>query len=464
MKTKNIRWIMWVLAMAMTTGMSAQKNVLNAFDKIIKSKGVIVDKRNNVRSNEPGAWSSEVIEFHITDMKEARKHIARIEEAFIKDSQKGNVTYYTRMKALTENSTAAEREAYKKIQVKYDHVSVPITIGIDPSYDAIVLRCQSGAPNMSRTVVAIEWKTTPGRGCQGRLYEIRGKNESLWEESSFNPNPFLPPYQVPVIEKRKDDIVTRMHFYRDNFNGEDDSDNSALLLNMTEYLNTNWEKASDSERNMIMVVLNDMHNRSRAEMHKNLIKQCENSLKTSKKESEVVVMGTKVKQRIALYQKDYLATTSQLQRSEILDNLQSYIVSLKKMVFDGRTINDVYDELISFKKKVTSQLQLSTLNDIIGIFLKNSQEMMREENPIVMGANVKQRIALYQKDYLAATSQLQRSDILDNLNSYVVSLKKKDLDGRTINDAYDELILFKKKVTSQLHQSTLNDIISILLK
>jgi hypothetical protein len=134
------------------------------------------------------------------------------------------------------------------------------------------------------------------------------------------------------------------------------------------------------------------------------------------------------------------------------------------MVFDGRTINDVYDELISFKKKVTSQLHQSTLHDIIGIFLKNSQEMMREENPIVMGANVKQRIALYQKDYLAATSQLQRSDILDNLNSYVVSLKKKNLDGRTINDAYDELILFKKKVTSQLHQSTLNDIISILLK
>ena len=460
MKTKNIRWIMWVLAMAMTTGISAQKTVLKAFDKMKDSKGVIIDKRNNVRSNEPGAWSSEVIEFHIPNVKEARKHIARIEEAFVKDSKKGNVTYYTRMKALAENSTAAEREAYKKIQVKCDLISMPVTIGLDPSYHAVVLRFHTDAHH--RTVVAMEWKMGPGFGCQGRLYEIAGKNESLWEEPHFNP--FLPSYHAPVIEKRKDDIVTRMHFYRDNFNGEDDSDNSALLLNMTEYLNTNWEKASDSERNMIMVVLNDMHNRSRAEMHKNLIKQCENSLKTSKKESEVVVMGTKVKQRIALYQKDYLATTSQLQRSEILDNLQSYIVSLKKMVFDGRTINDVYDELISFKKKVTSQLQLSTLNDIIGIFLKNSQEMMREENPIVMGANVKQRIALYQKDYLAATSQLQRSDILDNLNSYVVSLKKKNLDGRTINDAYDELILFKKKITSQLQLSTLNDIISILLK
>ena len=368
MKTMNIRWMMLMLVLAMTTGMSAQKNVLNAFDKIIKSKGVIVDKRNNARSNEPGAWSSEVIEFHITDMKEARKHIARIEEAFIKDSQKGNVTYYTRMKALTENSTADEREAYKKIQVKCDHVSIPITIGIDPSYNVIVLRCQSGASNMSRTVVAIEWKTTPGRGCQGRLYEIKGKNGSLWEEASFNP--FLPSYHAPVIEKRKDDIVTRMHFYRDNFNGEDDSDNSALLLNMTEYLNTNWEKASDSERNMIMVVLNDMHNRSKAEMHKNLIKQCENSLKTSKKESEVVVMGANVKQRISLYQKDYLATTSQLQRSDILDNLKSYVISLKKMNLDGRTINDVYDELILLKKQVNSQLHQSTIIDIISILSK----------------------------------------------------------------------------------------------
>ena len=462
MKTKNIRWIMWVLAMAMTTGISAQKTVLKAFDKMKDSKGVIIDKRNNVRSNEPGARSSEVIEFHIPDMKEARKHMARIEEAFIKDSQKENVTYYTRMKALTDNSTAEEREAYKKIQVKGDHVSIPITIGIDPSYNVIVLRCQSGASNMSRTVVAIEWKTTPGRGCQGRLYEIKGKNGSLWEEASFNP--FLPSYHAPVIEKRKDDIVTRMHFYRDNFNGEDDSDNSALLLNMTEYLNTNWEKASDSERNMIMVVLNDMHNRSRAEMHKNLIKQCENSLKSLKISKEMIVMWTKVKQRIALYQKDYLATTSQLQRSEILDNLQSYIVSLKKMEFDGRTVNDVYEELISFKKKITSQLQQNTLNDIISIFLKNSEETTREENAIVMGSNVKQRIALYQKDYLATTSQLQRSEILDNLKSYVVSLKKKNLDGRTINDAYEELILFKKKITSQLQLSTLNDIISILLK
>jgi hypothetical protein len=231
-----------------------------------------------VRSNEPGAWSSEVIEFHIPNVKEARKHIARIEEAFVKDSKKGNVTYYTRMKALAENSTADEREAYKKIQVKCDLISMPVTIGLDPSYHAVVLRFHTDAHH--RTVVAMEWKMGPGFGCQGRLYEIAGKNESLWEEPHFNP--FLPSYHAPVIEKRKDDIVTRMHFYRDNFNGEDDSDNSALLLNMTEYLNTNWEKASDSERNMIMVVLNDMHNRSRAEMHKNLIKQCEKSLKSLK--------------------------------------------------------------------------------------------------------------------------------------------------------------------------------------
>ena len=291
-----------------------------------------------------------------------------------------------------------------------------------------------------------------------KLYEIMGDNFNLVEE---NISVLDERHEFPQPQPRKDDIVTRMHFYRDNFNGLDNSDNSALLLNMTEYLDINWEKASESEQNMVMLILQDMASRSKAKMHRDLINQCGHSLKTSK---EVIVMGTNVKQRIALYQKDYLATTSQLQRSQILDNLKSYVESLKKMEFDGRTINDVYDELISFKKKVNSQLQRSNLTDIIRTFLNNSQETMREESPIVMGANVKQRIVLYQKDYLATTSQLQRSQILDNLKSYVVSLEKKDLDGRTINDVYEELILFKKKVTSQLHQSTINDMISILSK
>ena len=364
MKTRNIRRMMLVMVMAVATGASAQKNVLKAFEKTSESKDVIVNKRNNVRSHEPGAWSSDVTEFHIPNVKEARKHIARIEEAFTKDSKKGNVTYYTRMKALAENATAAEREAYKKIQVKCDHVSIPITIGIDPSYDAIVLRCQPGAPNMSRTVVAIEWKITPGYGCQGRLYEIRGKNESLWEEPSFNPNSFLPPYQVPVIEKRKDDIVTRMHFYRDTYDGKDNSENSALLLNMTEYLNTNWEKASESEQNMVKLILQDMAGRSKAKMHRDLINQCERSLKETKGVEREIV------RRIELYIKDFRACTSLLQRNEVVEQVYKFVSTQVKNGMDTKTANEVYERLLQLKNSATSLLQRNRVAETIALLEK----------------------------------------------------------------------------------------------
>ena len=454
MKTMNIRWIMLMMALAMTTGLSAQKNVLKAFDEVKRDKGVVVEKVIIKKDDTPFTlYDYNYMELSIPKKSDVAKYMSKLYKAFVKDSENKNTTFYREIPPLGYDAIGKDKDDRQKILVKYVSHLPPVVIGEDPSYETIILRSRVKNPS-KRMVVCMEFKRR-GEGMLLKLYEIMGDNFNLVEET-LDERP-----EFPQPQPRKDDIVTRMHFYRDNFNGKDNSDNSALLLNMTEYLDINWEKASESEQNMVMLILQDMASRSKAKMHRDLINQCGHSLKTSK---EVIVMGTNVKQRIALYQKDYLATTSQLQRSQILDNLKSYVESLKKMEFDGRTINDVYDELISFKKKVNSQLQRSNLTDIIRTFLNNSQETMREENPIVMGANVKQRIALYQKDYLATTSQLQRSQILDNLKSYVVSLEKKDLDGRTINDVYEELILFKKKVTSQLHQSTINDMISILSK
>ena len=103
-------------------------------------------------------------------------------------------------------------------------------------------------------------------------------------------NPFYPYNQVPVKkEQRTDNITTRMHFYRDTYNGEDNSDNSALLLNMTEYLNANWEKASETEQNMILLLLQDMAGRSKAKMHSDLINQCSSSLKDATRSDNEVV-------------------------------------------------------------------------------------------------------------------------------------------------------------------------------
>ena len=361
MKTKNIRWIMWVLAMAMTTGISAQKTVLKAFDKMKDSKGVVVKKIIGATSPEPGKWRSNVVEFQIPKMEDARKYIARIDEAFAKESQKGNVTYYTRMKALGENSTDQEKEAYKKIQVKCDLISMPVTIGLDPSYHAVVLRFHTDAHH--RTVVAMEWKMGPGFGCQGRLYEIAGENESLWEEPHFNPfNPYNP---VPMKkEQRTDNITTRMHFYRDTYNGEDNSDNSALLLNMTEYLNDNWEKASETEQNMILLILQDMAGRSKAKMHSDLINQCSSSLKDATRSDNEVI------KRIELYIEDFKACKQLYQKDEILDQVKQYVSTQVKSGLDAKTVNEVYERLLRLKQSATQLYQKDHVTDIVRLLEK----------------------------------------------------------------------------------------------
>lgn len=361
MKTRNIRWMVLMLVAAIATDVVAQKSVLKAFDKMKDSKGVVVKKIIGATSPEPGKWRSNVVEFQIPKMDDARKYIARIDEAFTKESQKGNVTYYTRMKALGENSTDQEKEAYKKIQVKCDLISIPVTIGMDPSYHAVVLRFHTNAHY--RTVVAMEWKMGPGFGCQGRLYEIEGMNESLWEEPHF---PLFNPYNpVPAKkEQRTDNITTRMHFYRDTYDGEDNSDNSALLLNMTEYLNANWEKASETERNMILLILQDMAGRSKAKMHRDLINQCERSLKETKGVEREIV------RRIELYIKDFRACTSLLQRNEVVEQVYKFVSTQVKNGMDTKTANEVYERLLQLKNSATSLLQRNRVAETIALLEK----------------------------------------------------------------------------------------------
>lgn len=353
--------ILLMVVAAIATDAMAQKSVLKAFDKVKEAEGVIVEKVNNVMSPEPGKWQFNVVEFRIP--MNGRKHIARVDEAFTKESKGDNVTYYVRMKALGENPTDAEKEAYKKIQVKYDHVSIPITIGLDPSYHTVVLRYQSGGANAARTVVAMEWKMEPGFGCLGRFYEIKGRNETLWEEPLVNP--FQPYYQAPVKrEQRNDNIATRMHFYRDTFDGEDNSENSALLLNMTEYLNTHWEKASEAERNMVLLILQDMAGRSKAKMHRDLINQCGQSLKDVKgTDSEIV-------KRMELYIKDFRACSSMYQKDEVLKQVENYVSAQVKSGMDAKTANEVYEQLLLLKRAALSMYQKDRVAKIVYLLEK----------------------------------------------------------------------------------------------
>ncbi len=363
MKTRNIRWMMWLLMMAMVVSASAQKNVLKAFDKMENAKEVVVKKVSN-KTNDlrmPGRWRCNVQEFHIPKAEVARKHIARIDEAFSKDSKKEDVTYYTRMYALGENPTDKEKEAYKKILVRCDDTSEEIVIGSDPLYHVIVMRCQSPTSAALRTVVALEWKREPGYGYSVRIYEIEGTVASLKEEPFFHWNTYWRPVKT---ESRKDDITIRMHFYRDTYNGEDNSENSALLLNMTEYLNKHWNKTSEAEQKMVLAILQEMYDRSKARMHRDLIDQCFQTLKNGKGTDNEAV------KRVKLYVDDYKACSTTYNKGQVLDDLKSYIRKLKQKGINENTSNDVYEHLVELRRIASTSYHQGVISDIVRILQK----------------------------------------------------------------------------------------------
>ena len=61
MKTRNTRWMMWMLMMAMAVGASAQKNVLKAFDKVKRGEGVIVESGTHKELLEKGGIYSNLV-------------------------------------------------------------------------------------------------------------------------------------------------------------------------------------------------------------------------------------------------------------------------------------------------------------------------------------------------------------------------------------------------------------------
>lgn len=364
MKTRNIRWMTLLLAVAMTVGASAQKNVLKAFDKMERAKEVVVKKVNNKTNDTrvPERWRCNVQEFHISKAEAARKHIARIDDAFSKDSKKDNVTYYIRMYALGEKPTDKEKDAYKKIIIKCDNASEEVVIGSDPSYHVIAMCFQSVTSAALRSVMALEWKQEPGYGYSVRTYEIEGQIVSLKEEPFFNWN--TRHWRPAKTESSKDDVTTRMHFYRDTFDGEDNSENSALLLNMTEYLNTNWSKMSEVEQKMVIAILQEMSNRSKSKMHRDLIGQYGNTLKNGKGGNSDVI------KRLELYVMDFHKSKVYNQQFKILESMRNYAKKLSKEGIDEKTINEAYELLIQFKYSVKVYNQQVMISDIISILEK----------------------------------------------------------------------------------------------
>ena len=135
-------------------------------------------------------------------------------------------------------------------------------------------------------------------------------------------------------------------------------------MNMTEYLNANWEKASETERNMILLILQDMAGRSKAKMHRDLINQCERSLKETKGVEREIV------RRIELYIKDFRACTSLLQRNEVVEQVYKFVSTQVKNGMDTKTANEVYERLLQLKNSATSLLQRNRVAETIALLEK----------------------------------------------------------------------------------------------
>ena len=206
----------------------------------------------------------------------------------------------------------------------------------------------------------MEFKKMANGRVDVRLYEIEGVNCRLMEDTPKVDHDHVAP--MPHI--RKDDIITRMHFYRDTYNGEDNSDNSALLLNMTEYLNANWEKASDAQQNMIQLILQDMAERSKAKMHRDLISQCGLSLKNANGADSDVV------RRMELFIKDFKTCNQLYQKDEVLSKVQRYVSTQIKNGMDSQTANKVYDLLITLKISANQLYQKDQVAAIVRLLEK----------------------------------------------------------------------------------------------
>ena len=364
MKTKNTRWMMWMLMMAMAVGASAQKNVLKAFDKVKRGEGVIVESVDNKKSEKPAVlWYCNITELSIPKKEDVAKYMPELYKAFIKDSEKESTTFYKEIPSLGYNATEEETAGRKKIVVKYISHHSSVVIGEDPSYTAIVLRSMVKSHITKRVVVAMEYKKEASGGLSVKLYEIMGDNFDLGEETV---SAFHEEAAVHVPQTRKDGIITRMHFYRDTYNGEDSSENSALLLNMTEYLNAHWGKASGAEQEMIQLILRDMAGRSKAQIHRDLIERCGHTLKGGSGKG----YDFDAVKRVRLYVDDYKACSTTYNKGQVLDDLKSYIRKLKQKGINENTSNDVYEHLVKLRRIASTSYHQGVISDIVSILQK----------------------------------------------------------------------------------------------
>ena len=350
MKTRNIRFATLMVAVALSLNVSAQKNVLKAFEKFKTSKGVTITNTTHEQGQEgesaAQSWRCNVTEFKVWKGSGMTAKMKALQEAFEKDSRDQNVTYYGQMKGLDENATEEEKAKYKKTSVRYNNTDAPVVIGSNTAYNVLVLRCKSKQVNY-RVVVAVEWKMDVQYGYVGTLYEIEGRNNLV----RANTVSAAGVEDVGSVTYPNDNLIDRMTFYRDSYDYQkpDTPENTALLVNMLDYLSSHAADATENEKAVAYAVVKDMKYNSMVEMHKGILEHCVRVLDNADK----VAVAQDALKRLDDYHNEFKRTTYVPERTKIIKRMESYLRGLQVLEMNQATFDAVREKLLNWKQDCT---------------------------------------------------------------------------------------------------------------
>ena len=349
MKTRNIRYAALLLAAIVSMNVSAEKNVLKAFEKFKNSKGVTITNtvREQGKTSALDPWRCNIVEFKVIPGAGYVTMTKELRDAFEQDSQDADVTYYGQMKGLSENATEEEKAKYKKTIVRYNDQDDPIVIGENTTYDVLVLRSNSKENTQNRIVVAVEWKLEGKSGSwRGNLYEIEGPNDFVRTSTAS-----------PTGEKvLVDDFVTRMTFYRDHYKYSDSAEDKALLVSMLDYLTFYAPTVSENEKAITRNILREMEQGQDGAvspgivMNQNLIAQCFQVLDPN---AAGRVDGALVLERLDSYYKEFRRETIISMQQQILNRMAEYIRAQQEKGMSDAIFNKVVKILGDWKSACT---------------------------------------------------------------------------------------------------------------
>ena len=361
MKTRNIRYAAFLLAAIMSLNMSAQKNVLKAFEKFKNSKGVTITNtvREQGKTSTLHPWRCNIVEFKVIPGAGYVTMTNELRAAFEQDSQDTDVTYYGQMKGLPENASEAEKSKYKKTIVRYNDEDDPIVIGENTTYDVLVLRSNSKEHAQNRIVVAVEWKLDGKSGSwKGNLYEIEGPSGFVRTATA----------STAGEEMGQDDFITRMTFYRENYTFSDRAEDRALLLNMLDYLTFYAPTVSENEKVIARNILREMEQGQDGAvspgivMNQNLIAQCFQVLEPN---GGNMADGALVMERLDSYYKEFRRETILSMQQQILNRMAEYIRAQQDKGMSDATFNKVVKILGDWKSACTIIAHKQYLSNVL---------------------------------------------------------------------------------------------------